>query len=209
MRKAACALSISTALLLLGAGTMPPSAFGCGFDGLLGDGFGAMHPKSVTVAFAISDAVGEGIIGKAAVAPIVPGSEGYWRAVGRLNTFERLMSAAHAGADPNPSVSVLFADSRLWARLSPRPSGYDMQMHTPGAAPEDVVIVTSELILAAVIDGVLPVQTALDRGLIAIDGRADDIEMVRKLVVEAMEPARVSAALQRPAKPVRLFGPKP
>ena len=184
-----------------------PPAIACGFDGLLGDGFSAEHPKSIAVAFAISDAVTAGIVDKAALAPIVPGSQGYWRAVGRINTFQRLLSAASTGGTPAPSISLLFIDSKLWSKFSPGPQGYELQVHTSGASPEDIVIVTSETILAAVLDGTMPAQKALDLGLIAIDGKQDDAEAMRHAVVAATDRARTSAVAAMPAMPIRLFGP--
>ena len=107
----------AAALLLLASGVATPPSFACGFDGILGDGFSAEHPKSIAVAFAIGDAVASGIVDKAAVAPIVPGSQGYWRAVGRINAFHRLLAAASVGRSQSPSISLLFIDSKLWARL--------------------------------------------------------------------------------------------
>ena len=78
MRLALYGAMTSAALLLLVSGAAAPPANACGFDGILGDGFSAEHPKSIAVAFAISDAVTAGIVDKAALAPIVPGSQGYW-----------------------------------------------------------------------------------------------------------------------------------
>ncbi len=48
---------IPAASLLLSSGVATPPSFACGFDGILGDGFSAEHPKSIAVAFAIGDAV--------------------------------------------------------------------------------------------------------------------------------------------------------
>ena len=174
MRSALYGLMTAAALLLLASGAAAPPSIACGFDGILGDGFSAEHPKSIAVAFAISDAVTAGVVDKAAIAPIVPGSQGYWRAVGRINSFRRLLSAASVGGTQSQSISLLFIDSKLWSRFSPGPQGYELQVHTTGASPEDVVIVTSEAILAAVLDGTMPAQKALDLGLIAIDGKQDE-----------------------------------
>ena len=87
--------------------------------------------------------------------------------MGRINKFYQLLSAASVGGAQSPSVSLLFIDSKLWARFSPGPQGYELQVHTSGALPEDIVIVTSEAILAAVLDGTMLAQKALDLGLIA------------------------------------------
>lgn len=196
----------ATALLLLASGMALPRAFACGFDGILGDGFSTEHPRSIAVALAISDAVAAGIIDKAAVASIVPGSSGYWRAVGRIGAFHRLLGAASTGDAQAPSISLLFIDSKLWARLSPGPQGYALQVHAPGAAPGDVVIVTSEAILAVVLDGAMTPQRALDLGLIAIDGERDGAATTRDLMLGATGHAPPRAAAGAPAL-IRAFGP--
>ena len=197
----------AAALLLLvsGAATLP--SFACGFDGILGDGFSAENPKSIAVAFAISDAVTAGIVDKAVIAPIVPGSQGYWRAVGRINKLRQLLSASSVSGTWSPSISLLFIDSKLWARFSPKLQGFELQVHTSGPSPEDVVIVTSEAILAAVLDGTVSAQKALDLGLIAFDGAQDETEAMRNVVVAATDRAHTTAVAGSPAIPVRFFGP--
>jgi hypothetical protein len=208
MRSALYGAMTLAALLLLASGVAAPPANACGFDGIMGDGFSAEHPKSIAVAFAISDAVTAGIIDKAAIAPIVPSSSGYWRAVGRISSFQRLLSVVSGGGgQPSSSISLLFIDSKLWARLSPGPHGYQLQVHTPGPSPEDVVIITSEPILAAVLDGTMPAQKALDLGLIAIDGKQNVAEAMRHVVVAATNRASVEAIAGSPITPIRFFGP--
>jgi hypothetical protein len=206
MRLALYGAMTSAALLLLASGAAAPPANACGFDGILSDGFSAEHPKSIAVAFAISDAVTAGIVDKAALAPIVPGSQGYWRAVGRINRFHQLLSATSVSGAQSPSISLLFIDSKLWARFSPKPQGYELQVHTSGASPEDIVIVTSEAILAAVLDGTVSAQKALDLGLIALDGNQDATEAMRHFVALATDRARASAVTGSLARPFRFFG---
>ncbi len=198
----------AAALLLLASGAAAPPSLACGFDGIMGDGFSAEHPKSIAVAFAIGDAVTAGIVDKAAIAPIVPGSQGYWRAVGRINAFQRLLSAASVSGTQSQSISLLFIDSKLRARFSPGPQGYELKVHTSGASPEDIVIVTSETILAAVLDGTMSAQKALDLGLIAIDGKPEEAQATRHGIVAAMDRAGTAGVFAgSPATPIRLFGP--
>jgi hypothetical protein len=207
MRSILYGLTTAAALQLFASGVAAPPSFACGFDGLLGDGFSAENRKSIAVAFAISDAVVAGIIDKTAMAPIDPGSRGYRRAVGRISSFQRLLSAASGAGDQSPGISLLFIDSKLWSRLSPGPKGYELQAHTSGASPGDVVIVTSEMILAAVLDGTMEAQKALDLGLIAIDGRQDQAEAMRHIILAAMDRTRTGIAAGGPVMPARLFGP--
>jgi len=161
------------------AAVVAPVAMACGFDGLLGDQFSAQHAKSLPVAFAISDAVAAGAIGKGALAPIEPGQKGYWRAMTRLQELAQTLSGdADKRATP-PNVAVLLIDSRLWTRLRGGPSGYEIEAHAPGPAPEDVVIVTNEFVLAALLDGSLAAPRALNIGVLAIDGEAARVAAVR------------------------------
>jgi hypothetical protein len=190
--------------LFLGAAV--PS-LGCGFDGMLDGSFSAMHPKSIAVAFAIRDAVEAGVVEKSAIDPIVPNSAGYWRAVGHLNAFQRRLSAAAAQSQPHIAVAVLFIDSGLWARYSLSPHGFDLEVHTAGARDGEAVIVTSEAILAAIVDGRMAVDVAFARGAMVIDGFPPSADAIRRLII---------AALSRPSPPdtrttqtrsVRFFGP--
>ena len=190
---------LGTAALLLAAqiGAAAP----CGFDSPLGNTFTPMHPKSLGVAFAVRDAVTSGTI-EAAADPASAGQAGYWRAVGHLTALQRALSAAHA--EGGATVSVLFIDSGLWARLTPAANGFAMDVHTDGAKDGDGVIVTSEPVLTAILDKRLPVAEALARGLIAVDGEAATAEAMRHLIATALTEPAVSA---RSPQDVRLFGP--
>jgi hypothetical protein len=156
-------------LLLLASGAAAQPAVTCECDVLSGN-FGALHPKSIGVAFAIRDSVDAGVLERLAVDPIVPGSAAYGRAVDHLNAFQRRLSAAAGQTPPSTSVSVLLIDSNFWARLTPAALGFDIEVHTDGAQPDDVVVLSSEVVLTAVLEGCLSVQAAFDRGVLVIDG---------------------------------------
>jgi hypothetical protein len=184
--------------LFLGAAV---PALGCGFDGMLDGSFSALHPKSIAVAFAIRDAVEAGTVEKSAIDPIVPNSAGYWRAVAHLNAFQQRLSAAAAQSQPHIAMTVLFIDSNLWTRFTPAAEGFDIDVHASGALPGDVVLVTSEAILAYILDRKLLIETALNRGLIAIDGEPAPAANVLQVVAGAFVNVSPSAA-----QPVRFFG---
>ena len=184
-------------LLAAQVGTAVP----CGFEGGLGNTFTPMHAKSLGVAFAVRDAVTSGTI-EAATDPASAGKAGYWRAVGHLTSLQRALSAAHA--EGRVAVSVLFIDSGLWARLTPSADGFAMDVHTEGAKDGDVVIVTNEPVLTAILEKRLPVADALQRGLMAVDGEAVTADATRRLIAVALAAPVVSA---RFPQDVRLFGP--
>jgi hypothetical protein len=204
--------ALLTMVLLGTLATTPSLAAACAFDngsaGIFGDKFEAVHPKSSVVYFAIMDAIEQGVLDRAAFAAIVPGPAGYWRAAGRIAGVHRLISATAAKLpQPQRAISLVFIESNLWARFTPAAQGFDLALHTPAAGDGDVVVLTSESGIAAVLDGQLPVRLALERGLIAIDGA--DGERTRELIIAALEQDAAPPAGTVGARnaPVRLFGP--
>jgi hypothetical protein len=161
-----------------------------------------MHPKSIGVALAVRDAVVAGVIEPAAD-PAAAGNAGYWRAIGRLTALRTALTAVRLeGSAP---ISVLFIDSGLWARLTPTIKEITMDVHTEGAKPGDVTIITSEPVLAAILDNRLPVADALEREVIAIDGEAADA--MRNLIVEALRAQARPVASGVETRGIRMFGP--
>jgi hypothetical protein len=201
---------VITALLVPLCGSPAPPAAACAFDsggaGLFDGNFVAVHPKASVVYFAIVDAVEQGLLDRAAFQPIAPGSSGYWRAVGRVNSLHRLLSAASA-PQPTTAISLLFIESNLWARFEPGPQGLGVAVHTPGARDGDAVVFTSEAGIAAVLDGRLPVKAALDRGLIAVDGPNSAGDTTKELMLAALDAADSLAPGGGRSGPVRFFGP--
>jgi hypothetical protein len=197
-------------LLLSLCGAATPLALACGFHGGLDESFSAMHPRSLGVAFAIRDAVEGRAIQRSVLEPVSPGGRGYWRAVGRLNTLTALLSASanHPSSTvPARTISVLFIDSGLWSRIAIDPGGLQLEVHTKGAQPGDIVIVTSESVLAEVLAQRLSADAALSREVIAIDVPGPDAEKARAFLVEALDRRPPLTSLPRPA--ARLFGPRP
>ncbi|HEY6703127.1 MAG TPA: hypothetical protein VI010_03460, partial [Xanthobacteraceae bacterium] len=96
--------------------------------------------------------------------------------------------------------------SDLWARLEPGPRGFGVTPHISGAREGDIGVVTSEGAIGAVLDGRLPTEVALDRGLIVVDGKAAGGEALRGLMIASLGDASASA-MTAAREPMRLFGP--
>ena len=194
-------LAVPLAVAVLLASQTGPAA-PCGFHGAIGNNFSAMHPKSIDVAFAVRDAVVAGVI-ESPADPAAAGRAGYWRAVGHLTAFRAALSAERREA--NVPISVLFIDSGLWARLTPSVEGLQMDVHTEGEQPGDVTVITSETVLAAILDKRLPVADALERGLIVIDGEA--VDATHHLIAKALDARARPVASGIETRAIRLFGP--
>ena len=174
--------------VLLISSAAPASVSACGFDGVMGSSLSAQHPKSLTVAFALRDAVDSGTLDKAALAPIERGPKGYWRAAAHVQELQRRLAGAKTlGAAP--SLALLFVESQLWSRLRPTATGFNLELHAAGAEPQDVVIVTNETVVASLLAGSLSVQAALDRDLVALDGEPPAVTALREILLEAFSPS--------------------
>jgi hypothetical protein len=204
------------AMLVLLTGAPAPPVRACAFDGgaaagLFDGSFEALYPKSSVVYFAIMDAIDQGVLDRSEFQTIVPGPSGYWRAVGRLESIQERLSAVSSGwSQPEAAISVVFIESNLWARLEPGPRRWELTVHTLGAREGNLVVVTSEGGIAAVMDGRLSAKVAFDRGLIAIDGDELRRNAVQEFFVTAFGPVASSSSGPRGARnarPVRFFGP--
>jgi hypothetical protein len=194
-----------------------PSAYACAFDGgasagLFDGSFVAKYPRSSEVYFAIIDAIDQGVLERSQFETVVPGPSGYWRAAGRLKSIQqRLSTVAEVEPRPERAIAVVFIESDLWARFEPGPQGFDLILHTPGARDGDVVMVTSEGSIAALMEGRLSADVAFSRRLIAVDGEVAVREAIQKLLMAAFDPAPSSrpVAHGRGPAPTRFFGPRP
>jgi hypothetical protein len=148
-------------------------SFGCAYDGILPNGLSAVHPRSISVAIAAHDFLasnGSGLAAKPERA-----REGYWRAVRRLARLQEVFQPMRGS---RPGISIVLVDSDLWSGLSPIEDGYAVSMHTPGARPGDVVVLTTESAIAAIEDRVVTVSQAVLRGMIEVDGGEADARRV-------------------------------
>ena len=66
------------------------------------------------------------------------------------------------------SVAVLLIESGLWTRYAVTPLGMAAQPHVAGPLPGEAVIVTSEAVLRALVDGALALPQASAWGVLAI-----------------------------------------
>lgn len=185
-------------------------ALACGFDAPLGNSFSAMHPKSIGVAVAIQGTVAAGMTEAPLLDPLTPGAAGYWRAIGRLERLSvRLSAAGQRQAAPLHDISILLIDSGLWSRFRVAGDGYDLEQHLTTATTGDVVVVTSEAVLAAILDAQIPASTALDRGMIEVDADGTAGDWGRQVLQAALSGSASDAMSSSARRPARLFGSRP
>jgi hypothetical protein len=182
------ALSLAAGLAGAGVGT----AKACGFDGIMLNGFEALHPKSIDVSIAIRAAYEAGMVDRSAIEPITPGSPGYWRAVGHLTALQRSLIFDDVNPE-RPAISVLLVDSSLWSRIASDSGPQGLQVHTAGARDNDVVLLTNEAVLVAILERRLSPVLALEQGLLRVEGGATAAESVRQAILKTADAADMGA----------------
>jgi hypothetical protein len=112
----------------------------------------------------------------------------------KLGAWRDRASATLAGR-PVPSFSIVLIDTMLWARFEQAGGKLEVTPHADGPASGDVVIVTDEPVIGALLEGQITPQEARERGLVRLYGTPRSIENVESLL-DHMAPPGPSAMPQ-------------
>ena len=180
----------------------------CGYHGTMGERLSAMHPGSVQVAVALRRAADSGVVDGKALDDIGRRPALYLETVRRLHTFKRAFNRAIdralGASDPGvvPPFSVGLVESGLWTRFSPGAAGLRIEVHTEGPGIGETVILTGEPVLAALLDGDLPISEAMAQSLIVLDGDPQSQAALREALSRLPPgPTRVGLRLDPDARP--------
>jgi hypothetical protein len=83
---------------------------------------------------------------------------------------------------PMPALSIVLIGPMLWTRLESTEGRVDMWSHTSGPASDDVVIVTDEPVVAALVEGRITARDARSQGLVRLYGVGENVERVSALL---------------------------
>jgi hypothetical protein len=168
---------------LLAAAAAPPGAFACGYENPNDLALGMLNwvfPKALYVRTALSQAERSGIL------PPRPAKStkdlfggGFRRAAASMNRLGGRLNAAASAHGGRPSFSVVLIPAVMWTTYTPTAAGYSVQVHADGPAKGDVVIVTDEKVVRALVDGSLDAVAAETYGLVRFYGPADRQDQVR------------------------------
>jgi hypothetical protein len=171
---------LRAAVMAVALTALPPAAPACAYDGLPGDENWATHPASLAVVFAIHDALGKGKLAPLDEAPPALA----WLRVNAMvqDLHRRLARPGHAAP---PAVALLLVEARLWNRFQPG-AGVDtrlrLEAHASGPRDGDVVLVTGEPVLKALLEGRLDWQRAIDGRLVVIAGESHLSERLARIL---------------------------
>ena len=82
-------------------------------------------------------------------------------------------------ADRRATIAVVLIPQVMWTRFTIDPAGISMQEHVDGPSEHDLVIVTEEKVIHALLDEKLGVDMAENKGLIRFYGATAEIAEVR------------------------------
>ncbi|NOV22158.1 hypothetical protein E5S69_01260 [Cupriavidus necator] len=191
------ATAILTAAFAAWLGSVSTLAAACGSDFVLGDEVSAAHPASLGVAFALHDATGAG---KLPLTDSVSGVQARQRADETAHRLEQQLASARPALPP---TALLLVESRLWTRYATAASARAQVEagHDAGPAQGDVVVVTAEAVLRALLDGRMAWQQAVDAGLVVVAGKP--AASTRVAAILAARLAAPASALAGPAPRAR------
>jgi hypothetical protein len=134
------------------------------------------YPDALHVRTAVWMAQQSGLIAASAAPldddPLPPAMRQQLRLRETTAQLEALRGRLAAGADGRvlAGFSIVLLRSMLWARFEPTGDTLRLDAHTPGPGADDVVLVTDEPVIDALLDGRLTPRDAQQRGLLRFYG---------------------------------------
>lgn len=172
---ACAAAGLATATSALACGYHDPSSVALGMLNLA-------YPESMHVRTAVWTAQLDGAIERTEPAVISGTSPDdlfqrtlrLREAMSRLDMLRGQFEAAFDGA-PTPAFSIVLIGPMLWSRFEAKDGALKLSAHTTGPNSGDVVIVTDEPVVAALVEGRISPPEARRRGLVRVYGSTDSM----------------------------------
>lgn len=154
------------------SGTIAASA--CGFEDPKGadaarGALNWIYPEALHVTSAVWRAQLDGTITRDDRPTAARALIGYRKAAADLGALRDRLAATREGEAP-PTVSILLIGPMLWTRFAPAQDGLGMVIHVERALESDIVIVTDEPVVAALVAGRITPLAARQQGLLRLYG---------------------------------------
>jgi hypothetical protein len=139
-----------------------------------------VYPKALYVRTAIWQAENTGILPprSANTAKDLFGG-GFRRAAASMYGLGKRLSNSGPATDEEASFTVVLIPAVMWTRFTPMAEGYSVKVHVNGPEKGDVVVVTDEKVVSALVNGSLDAGAAESHGLIRLYGPAQLQDTVR------------------------------
>jgi hypothetical protein len=190
------AATLLMALCMAGGVASPASA--CGFENPQAVALGTLnwaYPNALYVGTAVWQAEDAGLLpartqsaGTQSAGPLA-----FYRAAALMKQFGAQLADANLG-QAQTSVSVVLIPQVMWTRVQLGPEGISVRSHADGPSAGDVVIVTGEKVVRALLDGRLNATVAEDYGLLRLYGARQQVESVRAVMTRTTREDRAGTA---------------
>jgi len=158
-------------VVALGCFGTPATTAACGYHGTLGSGFSALHANSLDVAIALRSAFDRGVLAEAKpLSPLLA----FAHAGRRLDQVRRALADVMEADRAPVSIALLLVEPGLWTRYRVDAGKVVADVHAAGPEPDDVVIVTGEAVLQALIEQRMSLDLAIADGLLVSAGRSTE-----------------------------------
>lgn len=195
------------AACLAATGLQPAALSACGYDNPQSIALGSLnwvYPDALYVTTAVTEAEAAGLLPVTKLGSQT-GPLAFYRATAAMKAFGGNLADPRL-ADGGVVVSVVLLPQAMWTRFVIGPDGVVVYgHHEEGPAESDLVIVTAESVVRALVDGKLDSVSAEKDGLLRFYGNLDHLDTVKAALATAN---RGAAALPvRFARPV--LAPQP
>lgn len=157
---------------------LPSAASACGYHAGFAAGLSIAHASSIPVAMAIGSAVAAGRLQPLADAPA---QIALMRAGIAMRSFAGVLDPSAEGLPP---IAFVLVEAHLWGRTTSGPRGPQFAAHVDGPSAGDVILVTGEPALRALLAGHITWDIALASGLVVVDGPPEARERLTRLLAQ-------------------------
>lgn len=177
--------SMIFAACLAATGIQPAAVYACGYDNPQSIALGSLnwvYPDALYVHTAVSQAEAAGVL-PAGDQLARSGLFAFHRATATMKSFGARFADPRL-TESDRAVSVVLIPQVLWTRFQIGPGGVAVRGHIEGPEESDLVVVTEEKVIRALLDGKLDAATAEEKGLLRFYGGAADIADVRAVLAK-------------------------
>lgn len=193
----------STITVLITAIAMQPvKLLACGYDNPQSIALGSLnwvYPDALYVRTAVSEAESAGLLPLARTGAQT-GPLAFYRATAVMKSFGSKLADQDL-ANARIGISVVLIPQAMWTRFEIGSEGVVVQGHAEGPRPDDLVIVTEETVIQALVEGDIGVEAAEGSGLLRFYGNLGDLDKTRAILARTNRNDR--------ALPVRFASPVP
>lgn len=178
-------------LVLAAALAGSPAARACGYHDPSALNLGMLnlaYPDALFVRTAVWMAQRDGVIagdlatpGDGQAPPTRGSADRLFSTLAALGQLRERLQVALDG-HPQPSFSMVLMKPMLWSRFEIQGASLNLQAHAVGPTASDVVIVSDEPVVEALLSGRISPQDAQARGLVRLYGVAADVTKVSALL---------------------------